>query len=141
MKFACIAAIIAICAIAVHAADLDQKIIPVATWPRVLNVPGKQIINPTPAQCVAAGYRLIDPKPAAPEGKLIASGKIIQDPSDPARAIYDITYIDAPDISPAAPVALTNITADRVRFTFTTTGVLRAVIWMDAPVTNGVVKQ
>lgn len=115
-----------------------DKIIPVAAWPKVLNQSGKQIFNPTEGQCLTAGYRLLAAKPATPAGKVIASEKIIQDPTDPAKCIYDITYTDKPVIQPPPPEVLTNVAADKVHFTFTTAGVFRAVVWTDAPKTNGV---
>jgi hypothetical protein len=140
MKFAHIFLVCAACAICGYSADAE-KIIPVAAWPRVIDLPTKQIVNPSPDQCIAAGYRLLSQKPVTPDGKIIVEETIIQDPADLARAVYKITYTDKPIIPLAAPVGLTNVAADRVRFSFTTTGVLRAVTWIDAPVTNGVEKQ
>lgn len=113
-----------------------DKIIPVATWPKEINQNGKQIFNATKAQCVKAGYRLLAAKPSTPAGKTILTEKIIQDPADPERCVYIITYADKPVIQPPPPEVLTNVPANEVQFQFTTSGVFRAVVWTDAPVTN-----
>ena len=126
-------------AFSVDAQDVAQKIIPVSIWPRVLNLPDKQVVNPSVQTCVKAGYRMLTPKPATPSGKRIKSEKIIQDDKDPTKCKYDIVYEDIPEPvipDPPVPEVLTNIANDRVSFSFTTGGVYRGVIWLDAPVTN-----
>ena len=117
-------------------AEDKVKIIPVKTWPRVIYLPDKMVVNPSPAICISAGYRLLQPAEPIPAGKIIASEKIIQDPTDPAKAIYERTYADKPTPPPPEPV--TNVTADKVHFTFTASGGFVGATWIDAPKTNGV---
>ncbi len=111
-------------------------IIPVQSWPRKITAGGKVVFNPTPAQCVEAGYRLLQPAEKVPDGKVVATEKVVQDPNDPTRAITVRTYIDRP--APSRPEPTTNVTADRVRFIFTTNGAFLGATWLDAPPTNGV---
>ena len=112
------------------------EIIPVRVWPRVLNLSDKQVVNPTVAECVKAGYRLLGKKPITPTGKRIKSEQIIQDPTDETKCKYNIIYEDIPEPPPPPPEVLTNVSASRVVFKFTTSGLYRGVEWMDAPVTN-----
>ena len=128
----------AILAIAVTFAPADEaaKIIPVKTWPRVIYLPSKMVVNPSPAICISAGYRLLKPAEKIPAGKVVATSKIIQDPNDPAKAIYSRTYADKPTPPPPEPV--TNVSADKVRFQFTASGAWMGATWIDAPKTNGV---
>jgi len=112
------------------------KIIPVKSWPRVIYLPGKMVVNPSPTICISAGYRLLKPAEAIPAGKVITSEKIIQDPNNPAKAIYERTYADKP--TPPPPEPTTNVAADKVHFTFTASGGFMGAIWIDAPKTNGV---
>lgn len=116
----------------------SQKIIPVNKWPKVIYTENKQIYNPTPDQCVEAGYRLKPAsRPDTPEGKVIASQTLVQDENNPARVRYEITYEDKPDPPDLPdPVAITNVSPDRVEFLFTTSGVYRGIRWLDAPGTN-----
>lgn len=116
----------------------QQKIIPVNKWPKVIYTTNKQIYTPTPDQCVSAGYRLKPAnRPATPEGKVIASQTLVQDENNPARVRYEITYADKPDPpEPSTPPAITNVSADRVQFLFTTSGAYRGIRWLDAPGTN-----
>ena len=109
-------------------------IIPITSWPKVLHFEGKQICNPSASTCVRAGYRMLTPKPATPEGKRIKSEKIIQDDKDSSKCKYDITYEDIPE--PPPPEVLTNVASDKVVFKFTTNGVYRGMTWIDAPITN-----
>ena len=129
--------IIAIMLAATSAMAGDKvKIIPVQKWPRVVYVPGKMVVNPSPAICIAAGYRLLQPAEKVPAGKIVETEKIIQDPNDPAKAIYVRTYADKPEPPPPEPV--TNVAADKVRFQFTASGAFVGAQWIDAPKTNGV---
>lgn len=128
-------AIIALCAMSALAAE---KLIPVKAWPRVIQTADKQIINPSPSDCVAAGYRLIPDKPATPAGKRIVSETLVQDSKKASYMTWQIVYEDIPAPVPVTPEVLTNIPADRVNFTFTTRGVFRAIRWLDAPATNKV---
>lgn len=129
--------IIAILLAATSAMAGDKvKIIPVQSWPRVIYLPGKMVVNPSPAICISAGYRLLQPAEKIPAGKVIASEKIIQDPNDPSKAIYKRTYADKP--TPPPPEPTTNVPADKVHFTFTTSGSFVGATWIDAPKTNGV---
>jgi len=121
------------------AQDGEQKFIPVSIWPRVLYLSNKQVVNPSVQMCVKAGYRLLSAKPTTPTGKRIKISEIIQDPDDVTKCKYDIMYEDIPEPvipDPPVPEVLTNIAHDRVSFSFTTGGVYRGVIWLDAPVTN-----
>ncbi len=132
-----------IIAIMFLAGSVFGDLIPVQQWPRVVNLPGKQVVNPTVDQCVQAGYRLLEAKPATPEGKVIDNQKIIQDPENPEKAIYEIVYKDKPEVvspPPPPPPVITNIPADRVQFSFSTNGVYYGAIWLDAPKTNTVEK-
>ncbi len=117
-------------------AEDKVKIIPVQKWPRVVYLPDKMVVNPSPAICIAAGYRLLQPAEKIPTGKVIATEKIIQDPTDPAKAIYERTYTDKPEPPPPEPV--TNVAADKVQFRFTASGAFVGAQWIDAPKTNGV---
>jgi hypothetical protein len=110
-------------------------IIPMSQWPRVIYLPGKQVVNPSVAQCVEAGYRLLPAKPATPEGKEIASEQIVQDSKNPTRAVYQITYADK------VAVVVTNVSADKVVFQFSATGAYLGLTWTDAPKTNAVVEK
>jgi len=137
MKSTCILIICAICAICGYSAD-TAKIIPVTSWPREINIPGKQIINPSRAQCIAAGYRILQPSEAVPADKLIDTETIIQDPDNPAQAIIVRTYKDKPAVSPSTPPVITNVSVENITFQFTTDGYFVGVIWNDAPSTNSV---
>jgi hypothetical protein len=64
----------------------DAKIIPVDAWPKKITTADKVIFNPTPEQCVKAGYRLIPAKPSTPDGKQIKSAELVQDGSGCACA-------------------------------------------------------
>ena len=110
----------------------SQKIIPVDSWPKVIYLPGKQVFNPTPNQCVEAGYRLKPAsKPATPEGKVISSQKLVQDENNPEKVRYEITYADKPDPpTPPTPPTITSVSADRVQFRFTTNGMFMGVEWL-----------
>lgn len=115
------------------------KIIPVQKWPRVVYLPGKMVVNPSPTICISASYRLLQPAEKIPAGKLVISEKIIQDPNDPAKAIYERTYADKPTpAEPPPPEPTTNVAADKVRFQFTASGAFVGAQWIDAPKTNGV---
>ena len=118
------------------AGELSAKIIPVQSWPRVIYLTDKMVVNPSPAICISAGYRLLQPAEAIPAGKVVATEKIIQDPNDPAKAIYERTYADKP--TPPPPEPTTNVTADKVTFKFTASGAFVGAQWIDAPKTNGV---
>ena len=126
-------------AFSVEAQDIAQKIIPVSVWPRAFYFGDKQIVNASVKTCVRAGYRMLTPKPVTPAGKRIKTEKIIQDDKDSSKCKYDIMYEDIPEPVPVPPEVLTNIANDRVSFSFTTGGVYRGVVWLDAPVTNIVV--
>lgn len=115
-------------------------IIPVKSRPKSITTVDKVICNPTIDQCVAAGYRLLEAKPATPEGKQIKSEKIIQDPDNATKCKYEIVYEDLPAKPVIVPDVLTNVSADKVQFSFTTNGQYRGVIWLDAPKTNKVEK-
>ena len=132
------AIIIVILLVATSALAGKTKIIPVRVWPRVLNLPDKQIINPCISECVKAEYRLLGKKPITPVDKRIKSKKIIQDPDDETKCKYDIVYEDTPP--PPPPEVLTNVAADRVIFRFTTNGGFRGVVWIDAPTANDVIE-
>lgn len=120
-------------------AEDKVKIIPVQSWPRVVYLPSKMVVNPSPAICISAGYRLLQPAEPIPAGKVITSEKIIQDPTDPAKAIYERTYADKPTPpEPPPPEPTTNVAADKVHFTFTASGAFMGATWIDAPKTNGV---
>ena len=114
------------------------KIHPVTAWPRVLNLADKQVVNPSVDQCVKAGYRLLSAKPASPTGKRIKTETIIQDPDDPTKCRYELTYEDIPAKPVVTPEVLTNVPSAKVSFNFTTNGVFRSVTWSDAPKTNAV---
>ena len=127
------------CALALTgAAQESAKLIPVQTWPRVISYAGKQVVNPDPGTCVKAGYRLIPAKPLAPVGKYAMRAELVQDEKDPARVKWVIEYADIPP--PPPPEGVVTAAADRVRFVFTTAGVFRATVWLDAPATNKVEK-
>lgn len=119
-------------------AQAETVIIPVSVWPKVLNFPDKQIVNASVSDCVKAGYRLIPTKPVTPAGKQIKSEKFVQDDVDQSKCKYEIIYEDVPP--PPAPEVLTNIPAARVQYQFTTNGVYRAAIWLDAPKSNAVIE-
>jgi hypothetical protein len=119
--------------VGVFAAD----IIPVKEWPTRI---GTSVYNPTVDQCVKAGYRILVAKPSTPAGKRIKSEKIIQDPAAPEKCKYEITYEDAPVVTPPPPEVITNVSVDRIIFRFTTNGAYRGMVWLDAPKTNKVEK-
>jgi len=116
----------------------EKAIIPVAAWPRVLNLADKQIVNPNVAQCVKAGYRLLPARPATPTGQRIKSETIVQDDRKADMCKYIIVYEDVPVKPIPQPETLTNVPSDKVTFNFTTGGVFRSVSWIDAPQTNQV---
>lgn len=117
------------------AQDESAKLIPVNDWPRVIYADGKQIVNPSAATCVAAGYRLIPAKPATPEGMLVVSESLVQDDKKADSVQWVIEYADKPaPPPPPPPEILTNVPAERVSFAFTTSGVFRVALWLDAPV-------
>jgi len=119
--------------------QVEKAIVPVKTWPSTIHLPNKIIMGATISDCVQAGYRLLTAKPATPAGKRIKSEEIIQDDKDSTKCKYNITYEDIPEPvipDPPVPEILTNIVHDRVSFSFTTGGVYRGVVWLDAPVTN-----
>ena len=91
----------------------EKAIIPVTTWPKVLNLADKQIVNPSVTDCVKAGYRLLPSKPATPEGKQIKTETVIQDDKNPAMVKYVLTYEDAP---PAPKITV--VESDKVEFVF-----------------------
>lgn len=120
----------------------EKAIVPVDSWPTTVTLADKIIYNASQKDCVKAGYRLKPAKPATPNGKQIKSETLVQDPNDPAAAQYVIVYEDVPVVIPPVIVSevLTNITASRVSFLFTTNGVWNgSVIWTDAPKSNSVV--
>ena len=125
-------AIMALISFSVFAVD----IIPVTSWPTTIYAIDKLITGATISDCVKYGYRLLATKPATPSGKRIKSEEIIQDDKDLTKCKYDIVYEDIPEPIPVPPEVLTNIANDRVSFSFTTGGVYRGVVWLDAPVTN-----
>ena len=119
-------------------------IIPVTAWPKVLNLPDKQIVNASVSDCVKAGYRLLPAKPSAPTGKQIKTETIIQDPDDPTKCKYEIVYEDIPappTPPPVIPEVLTNVVIGRLSFAFSTNGWWRGVTWLDAPKTNAAGKE
>jgi putative hemolysin len=118
----------------------DAKIIPVDAWPKKITTADKVIFNPTPEQCVKAGYRLIPAKPSTPDGKQIKSAELVQDDKKTDAAKWVIVYEDIPAQVVPVPEVLTNVSADKVQFTFTADGSFRGVKWVDAPKTNEVVK-
>jgi len=115
----------------------QKKIIPVNTWPRVLDLPGKQVINPSVDQCVAAGYRILRPAPVVSAGKQVVEKKIEQCPDDPSYAIVVYVLEDKPVVVKPAPPVITNVPADEVEFRFTTDGIFIGAVWKSA-VTNSV---
>jgi len=122
-------------------AQESAKMIPVSTWPRVLNLADKQIVNPCVEDCVKAGYRMLPSEPATPTGKRVLTRKVIQDPDKYEMAKIFCTYEDIPDPPPPPPPeVLTNVASDKVTFKFTADGAYRGVTWDDAPATNEVEK-
>lgn len=71
-----------------------DNIIPVFSWPKVINVTNVQIINPSIDICVKYGYRLLPAQPITPIGKCIKSETIIQDVDNPVMCKYVIEYED-----------------------------------------------
>jgi len=130
-------AIMVLCAVSAWA---QVKLIPVKAWPRVIQTAGKQIVNPSEKDCVAAGYRLVPAKPATPAGKRIVSETLVQDSKKASYVMWEIMYEDIPAPVIVPPEVTTNVAAARVSFEFTTGGVFRAVKWLDAPATNKVPK-
>lgn len=131
--------LIAILMLAALAAVANEaKLIPVGAWPIKIYADGKEIHNPTAAQCVKAGYRLIPAKPATPDGKQIKSAELVQDDKKADAVKWIIAYEDIPAPVIPKPEVLTNVAADKVVFTFTADGAFRSATWVDAPVTNGV---
>lgn len=122
-------------AVSLFAAD----IIPVKVWPKTISTADKVISNPTVDQCVKCGYRLLADKPATPTGKKIKSEKIVQG-DKPETCKYEITYEDIPVVvkPPYVPPTLVEVTADKVKFKFSTNGTFYGVVWTDAPKTNGI---
>jgi len=117
------------------------KLIPVSTWPRVIQTAGKQIVNPTEKDCIKAGYRLIHAKPATPAGKRIVSESFAQDAKLAGYVAWQIVYEDIPAPIIVPPEATTNITIERIQFVFSTNGYFRAVTVPDLiPATNKVPK-
>jgi hypothetical protein len=128
-----------LCALALTGlAQEAAKLIPVQTWPRVLYADGKQIVNPDPSTCMKAGYRLIPAKPIPPQGKYAVSESLVQDGAKAESMKWVISYADIP--APPPPEGVVTAAADRVRFIFSTAGVYRAAVWLDAPITNKVEK-
>lgn len=130
--------IIMLSATLAFAASEKVAIIPVAKFPTVVYLGGKQICNASVTDCVKAGYRLETAKAATPAGKRIKSDVIIQDPNDATRCIHSITYEDKPVVvTPViAPEVRTNIVVNRISFAFSTNGTFRGATWLDAPKTN-----
>lgn len=124
-----------VCAL-VGAQAEDAKIIPVTSWPSTIVTGGKLITGASVADCVKAGYRLLEAKPVTPIGKRITSQTIVQDPKDVTKCKYQITYEDAPAVKPPPPETITNVSAARVVFRFSTNGGYRGITWLDCP-TNG----
>jgi hypothetical protein len=118
----------------------DAKIMPVDAWPKKITTADKVIFNPTVDQCVKAGYRIIPAKPATPEGKRIKSEELVQDDKKADAVKWVIVYKDIPALVVPVPEVLTNVSADKVQFTFTVDGSFRGVKWVDAPKTNEVVE-
>jgi len=115
----------------------QKKIIPVDTFPRVLNLPGKQIINPSVDQCVKAGYRILRPAPVVPSGKQVVERKIEQCPDDPSKAVVVYVLEAKPILVKPLPPVITNVPADEVEFRFTTNGLFMGVTWKNVA-TNSV---
>jgi len=132
--------VLALCGILISVIAVAGELLPVRAWPRVLNLDGKQIVNPDVGMCVSAGYRLIPAeRPATPKGKQIASERFEQDPERKENVRWVIEYEDIPPAP--APEVLTNVPAAKVTFQFTTNGEYRGVVWQDGPGrgrTNGV---
>lgn len=117
----------------------EVKLIPVNKWPRVIFLPGKQVINPSVEQCIDAGYRLMpESKPITPKGKRIKTEQLIQDPEDETKVKYEIVYENIPVKPIPPPLVITNVSSDRVEFKFTTNGIYIGAVWLDAPRTNRV---
>ena len=120
-------------------AQAEKAIMPVSSWPRVVNFDGKTYYDADVGVCVEAGYRMLTAKPATPVGKRIKSEKIIQDDKDSSKCKYDIMYEDIPEPvipDPPVPEITTNIILGRLAFTFSTNGYWRGIEWLDAPQTN-----
>lgn len=123
--------------LAVLAQD-EQKLLPVNSWPRVIQYDGKQIVNPSVETCVAAGYRLIPEKQPTPGGLRIVSETLVQDDKKSDSMKWVIVYEEKPAPSPIKHEILTNVSAERVLFRFTTNGAFRGFSWLDAPASNAV---
>ena len=118
---------------------IAADIIPVSVWPKTIVTTDKVICNPTALQCVEAGYRLLADKPATPSGKRIVSQKIIQDPNDETKCIYEITYEDIPIVPPVVPEVLVIVPVTNVIFYATSNGVPRNWKLKTMPATNTVI--
>ena len=125
-----IIAILFAAVLAVQQAPAD--IIPVTSWPSIVRYGGMTYYQPSVSICVSAGYRMLAPKPATPAGQRIVSEKIIQDPSDPSKCVFDLTYEDIPAPPVPVVVGVTNIIVGRIQFVFTTNGSWKGVTWLDA---------
>jgi hypothetical protein len=108
-------------------------LIPGYSWPKKINYGGKEVHNPTVAQCVAAGYRLIPTKPDTPEGKRIKAESFVQHDTSPEYVQWVIEYEDIPTVP---VVVITNVPFNKVVHQFTTNGQYLGTFWLDAPVTN-----
>lgn len=71
-------------------------IIPVTSWPSCITTAGGVTHNPSVAQCVTEGYRLVGEAPPAPSGKVLVSRAYAQDPDNQERAVYVDEYADIP---------------------------------------------
>jgi len=131
-----------LCVAIVVGAGEAAKLIPVSTWPRVIQTAGKQIVNPSEKDCIKAGYRMIPAKPATPAGKRIVSETLVQDAKLAAYVSWQIVYEDIPAPVIASPEATTNIVVGRIQFVFSTNGYFRAVTVPDlVSVTNKVTEK
>lgn len=109
-----------------------QAIIPVSSWPRVIQIPGKNIIHPTQAQCLSAGYRLADAMPTPPAGYRIVTATPVQHETEPTRCTWSITTEEIPVVPPNNE-ELTKVNCARTKALFNSAGKFRGMIWLDAP--------
>ncbi len=88
----------------------------VPSFPKVIYFDGKQIVNPSAEMCLRAGYRLVPPLPAAPDGKVAGKTKLALDEKDPTKLKWVVEYVDAPPPPPLPKEEI--LTADEVEFVF-----------------------
>ncbi len=115
-----------IAAVALFAQLEAQRIIPVRSLPTTIEIDGRTWHNVGAGRAVLQGYRIMRPMPDTPEGKRVASVRWVQDETDRAYCVADVTYEDLPP----EPV-IVDVPVEDITFRFTEDGQFVGMVWVE----------